>query len=64
MCIRDSIHTLRHSYATHCVENGFSLKKIQEALGHGSLATTQVYLHISSEALQKLKSPLDNLDFD
>ncbi len=57
-----TIHTLRHSYATHCVENGHNLKSVQEALGHNSLKTTEVYLHISSKALAKLKSPLDNLE--
>ena len=57
-----TLHTLRHSYATHCVENGHNLKSVQEALGHASLKTTEVYLHISSEALKKLKSPLDNLE--
>lgn len=58
-----TLHTLRHSYATHCVENGHNLKSVQEALGHESLKTTEIYLHISSHALKKLKSPLDNLDF-
>ena len=57
-----SLHTLRHSYATHCVESGHNLKSVQEALGHRSLKTTEIYLHISSLALKKLKSPLDNLD--
>ena len=57
-----SLHTLRHSYATHCVENGHNLKTIQSALGHGSLKTTEIYLHLSSEALKKLKSPLDSLE--
>ncbi len=56
-----TVHTLRHSYATHCVENGFSLALIQGALGHASLKTTEKYLHISSKALAKLKSPLDIL---
>lgn len=59
-----TLHTLRHSYATHCVENGHNLKSVQEALGHGSLKTTEIYLHISSDALKKLKSPLDNLDLE
>lgn len=59
-----TLHTLRHSYATHCVENGHNLKSIQEALGHGSLKTTEIYLHVSSEALRKLKSPLDDLEID
>ena len=57
-----TIHTLRHSYATHCVEAGHNLKSVQEALGHNSLRTTEVYLHISSDALKRLQSPLDNLD--
>jgi len=54
-----TVHTLRHSYATHCVENGFSLALIQKALGHNSLKTTERYLHISNKAMQHLKSPLD-----
>jgi len=53
-----------NSNATHCVENGHNLKSVQEALGHGSLKTTEIYLHISSDALKKLKSPLDNLDIE
>ncbi|MFK8009216.1 MAG: tyrosine-type recombinase/integrase [Saprospiraceae bacterium] len=54
-----TVHTLRHSYATHCIENGFSTALLQEALGHGSIKTTEKYLHISSKALKKLRSPLD-----
>lgn len=54
-----TVHTLRHSYATHCVENGFSVGLLKEALGHGSIKTTEKYLHISNHALKKLKSPLD-----
>ncbi len=54
-----TVHTLRHSYATHCVENGFSIGLLQEALGHQSIKTTEKYLHISSKALKKLRSPLD-----
>ena len=59
-----TLHTLRHSYATHCIENGHNLKSVQEALGHSSLKTTEIYLHISSDALKRLKSPLDNLDLE
>jgi site-specific recombinase XerD len=54
-----TVHTLRHSYATHCIENGYSTALLQEALGHGSIKTTEKYLHISSKALKKLSSPLD-----
>ncbi len=58
-----TLHTLRHSYATHCLENGHNLKTIQEALGHKSLKTTELYLHVCSEAMKKLKSPIDTLKF-
>lgn len=50
-----------NSYTTHCIEQGNSLKHIQEALGHESLKTTEIYLHISSDALRKLKNPIDRL---
>jgi len=56
-----TVHTLRHSYATHCVENGYNLALIQEALGHQSLKTTQKYLHVSTKAMRQLISPLDIL---
>ncbi len=54
-------HTLRHSFATHLLENGVDTIKIQHLLGHASLQTTQIYVQISNQEIKKVKSPLDNL---
>lgn len=56
-----TVHTLRHSFATHLLERGVNLRYIQTLLGHSSSKTTEIYTHISNKDLSKISSPLDFL---
>ena len=54
-------HMLRHSYATHLLENGIDIRYIQELLGHHKPETTMIYTHVATKQLKDIKNPLDNL---
>ncbi|MEM7371787.1 MAG: tyrosine-type recombinase/integrase [Bacteroidota bacterium] len=56
-----TVHSLRHSYATHLLDRGINLRYIQELLGHSSSKTTEIYTHISQKGKLQVKSPLDDL---
>ncbi len=56
-----TLHWLRHSYATHLLENGTDLRYIQEILGHSRSTTTEIYTHVSTKGIQNVVSPFDNL---
>jgi site-specific recombinase XerD len=56
-----SVHSLRHSFATHLLESGTDLRYIQELLGHKNVKTTEVYTHVQQKDVMRIQSPLDTL---
>ncbi|MDC7124828.1 MAG: tyrosine-type recombinase/integrase [Spirochaetales bacterium] len=54
-----SIHSLRHAFATHLLEDGVDLKYIQELLGHKNIKTTEIYTHVTQTSLRNIRSPID-----
>jgi len=58
---RATVHTLRHSFATHMLENGTNIRILQDLLGHANVKTTEIYTHVMRKDINGLKSPLDRL---
>jgi len=54
-------HSLRHSFATHILENGYSIMEVQPLLGHARLETTMIYAHLAAPKLTRVKSPYDTI---
>ncbi|MFH0988500.1 MAG: site-specific tyrosine recombinase/integron integrase [bacterium] len=61
ICKRVSIHSLRHAFATHLLEQGTDIRFIQELLGHSSVRTTEIYTHVSKRRIEAIKSPIEQV---
>lgn len=59
---RVTLHTLRHSFATHLLEQGTDVRIIQKLLGHSSIKTTMIYTHVAIDHVMKIKSPIDSIE--
>ena len=59
-----TVHTLRHSFATHLLEDGTNLRYIQALLGHSNIKTTTIYTHLSEKKVLNIHSPLDTMQLD
>ena len=59
-----SVHSLRHAYATHLLEDGAHIRSVQQLLGHRSLSTTTIYVHCTDNYVRELRSPLDRINLE
>ncbi len=59
-----SVHSLRHTFATHSLEDGIDIRLIQEILGHRNIRTTEIYTHISNANILSIQSPIDKLGLE